>query len=500
MILGTHMADAQISEPSQQPHGIPLKGIASEEILETMSSFKEGDVDWKGGKVWSLVYHVSDEHTQLLKDAYNAFFSENYLNPMAFASLKRMESEVVAMTRSMLNGESKSVGSMTSGGTESILMAVKTYRDWAKKHKPLATRPHILVAETVHVAFEKAAQYFGVGFVKVPISADHRMDVNKLKKMINRNTILICASAPQYPQGVVDPIEEIAEVAKHKGIPLHVDSCIGGFLLPWLEQLGYSFPKFDFRIDGVTSISADIHKYGYAAKGASVLLYKSMDYMRYQFFISTEWTGGIYASPNMPGTKPGGSIAAAWAAMKSMGQEGYLNLAKEIMTVRDRYLEGLKSIPEIRVLGEPDMSLVAIASARKNGVDIYAVADQLEKKGWHVDRQQSPPSLHVTITANHAQIIDRYLEDIKESVAIVKANPELSSEGNAAMYGMMAKVPIRSVVKLSVRKIMEGMYSPDGAVPDLANLEASDGEEDDQFLKTVGKFGRILGKIKAVFK
>ena len=471
---------------------IPTNGIQRQELLDRMAEMKKGDLDWEGGKTFSLVYHGGEEHLRLLREAYNLYIAENLLNPMAFKSLKRMESEVVRMTAGMLHAGDDAVGSMTSGGTESILLAAKTYRERARRKKPWIRRPEMLVAATVHVAFEKAAEYFGLRFVKVPVGDDFRVDPAAVRRRINRNTVMIAASAPQFPQGVVDPIVELGQVARDKKIPLHVDACIGGFILPWLEKLGHTVPVWDFRAEGVTSISADVHKYGYASKGASTLIFKDMSYMRDQFFISTDWTGGIYASPNMQGTRAGGAVAAAWAAMKYMGEDGYLEMAASAMATTQKYIAGVAAIPGLRVLGPPDATLVAIASDDPE-LDIYVVADLLEAKGWAPDRQQYPASLHVTLTSNHEAVIDQYLEDLVQAVDHARAHPELRGEGKAPMYGMMAKAPLRGMVRMSVRKVMENMYAPGGDVPDMGAL--GQGEDDDPVLKMVGKYGAPVLKL-----
>ncbi len=471
---------------------IPRAGIPREELLSRMKEMKQGDLDWEGGRTFSLVYHGGEEHLRLLREAYGLYIAENLLNPMAFKSLKGMEAEVVRMTANMLNGPADTVGTMTSGGTESILLAAKTYRERARRKRPWIRRPEMVVAATVHVAFEKAAEYFGLRFVKVPVGDDFRVDPRALRRRIGRNTVMIAASAPQFPQGVIDPITELGQVALEKKLPFHVDACIGGFILPWLERLGHPLPPWDFRVPGVTSISADVHKYGYASKGASTLTFRDMSYMRDQFFISTDWTGGIYASPNMQGTRAGGAVAAAWAAMKFMGEEGYLEMARGALETTRRYVEGVRAIEGLRLLGPPDATLVAIASEDPE-LDIYVVADLLDEKGWAPDRQQYPASLHVTLTSNHEAVIDDYLADLAGAVAQARAQPELKGQGKAPMYGMMAKAPVRGMVRMSVRKIMESMYSPAGEVPDLGQVGQS--EDDDPLLKLIGKYGEPAMKL-----
>jgi len=272
-------------------------------------------------------------------------------------------------------------------------------------------------------------------------------------------------SAPQYPHGVIDPISQLGSLALQHGLPLHVDACIGGFILPFLEKLGRPIPAFDFRVEGVTSISADLHKYGYTPKGASVLLYRSMNIMKYQFFAFTDWNGGIYASPALPGTRPGGPIAAAWATLKKMGVDGYLHEAKKVVKVVDYFLKEIEKIPELKMVAYPDSSLVCFTS-KDSDVGIYAVADYMIEKGWHIDRQQKPESLHMTLSPNHEESIKEFILDLRDAVDHVKAHPELATSGQAAMYGMMAKIPFRGMIKSSVLSIMEKMYGPEGKLPD----------------------------------
>ncbi len=468
---------------------IPAQGADRDALLAAMQDMRSGDADWHGGKTWSMVYFIGEDHHAFLKQAHNLFFAENGLNPMAFQSLKRMESEVVQMTAGMLNGGRDTVGTMTSGGTESILLAVKAARDRARRTRPWILRPELVAPKTIHVAFDKACHYFGVKPRYVDVGPDFRADVAAMRKAIGRNTVLVAASAPQYPQGVIDPIEELGEICQSKNLPFHVDACFGGFILPWIEALGHELPTFDFRVPGVTSMSADVHKFGYAAKGASVVLYRDMTYLRHQFFVSTDWPGGIYASPSMPGTRPGGPIAAAWAALRSIGRDGYIAHTREAVAAAQELRAGVNGIVGLQVLGAAHSTVVAIgaASAGSEGVDIYAVADVMQERGWSVDRQQHPACLHCTVNAHNRPQVPGFLADLTEAVAHVRAHPELSSEGNAAMYGMMAKVPVRGLVKLSVQKVMEGMYGPDGAVPDLSQLGA--GEDDGFVLSFIHKYG-----------
>lgn len=465
---------------------IPETGRPHDELLAELATYAEHDVDFRGGRTWSMVYWAGDDHHKVCEKAHNLFMAKNALNPMAFKSLKRMERDVVQMTASMLNAPETAVGTMTTGGTESLLLAVKTYRDRARKRRPWVRRPNLVAPETIHVAFDKASHYFGVEKRVAPVLADGRVDVDALASLVDRNTIMLAASAPQYPHGTVDPIPEIAALAAKKKLPLHVDACFGGFMQPWLERLGVPMPVWDFRVPGVTSVSADLHKYGYAPKGSSVIVYRDMSLLRHQFFAVTGWSGGIYISPSLPGTRSGGSIAAAWASLMAMGEDGYLRLARGAWDAAERLRAGVAAIDGLVVLGRPESTIVtwaaddavppgpanAGAGGRAGGaggvIDVYAVADQLAAKGWAIDRQQRPPSVHCTVNANNAPVVDAYLADLREAVAHVRAHPDLARAGEAAVYGLMAKIPVKGLVEREVIKIMEQLYGADGGDLDLA--------------------------------
>ena len=475
---------------------LPLNRTPADQVLARMRQARDHDARWHDGRVWSLVYHADDEITDLLKEAYTLFFSENGLNPMAFPSLRRFETEVVAMTASLLGGDGKTAGNMTGGGTDSILMAVKTARDWARAERPAVTAPEMVLPQTAHPAFHKAGHYFGIRPVVIPVGRDLRADVAAARAAITRNTILVAGSAPSYPHGVVDPIADLAGLAQEKGLLCHADACVGGFMLPFVRKLGYPVPDFDLTVPGVTSISADLHKYGYAAKGASVVLYRSRDLRRHQFHVTTDWPGGIYASPGMAGTRPGGPIAAAWAVMNYLGEEGYLALTDTVMKTARKLQDGIGAIPGLRILGEPVMSIMAIASDRLN---VFEIGDEMALRGWSLDRQQFPPSLHVTVTPAHAQAADQFLEDLDQVVRLIKrpsrarlsrslqvklaqaaarvlpaglmsrltrrssgtGGEALGAGGrSAALYGMMASLPNRGDLHEVVLDLLDQLTSP----------------------------------------
>lgn len=444
---------------------IPTHGRDAEDVLTELAERSAHDTKWREGRVFSLVYHVPGQagrdHEALLHKAHALYSSANLLNPMAFASLKQMETEVIEMAGRLFHCAG-AVGTMTSGGTESILCAVAAYRDRARRERPWIRRPELVAPTTIHPAFDKAAHYFGVKLIKVPVGADFRVDARAVEKQITRRTIGLVGSAPQYAHGVIDPIGELGALAMRHELPLHVDACVGGFMLPWLEKLGRPIPRWDFRVPGVTSISADLHKYGYAAKGASVLVWRSIDQMRHQFFIATDFPGGIYASPTMVGTRPGGPIAAAWATLQAFGESGYLALAKTAIDAADRFRRGIEAIPGLALTGRGDATIVAYGARELN---IYAIADRMETRGWTIDRQQRPAAIHLTVTANHAQVVDDYLADLAASVAEVRTDPSLAKSGSAPMYGMAGKMPVRMFVAAKVRKMFADMYSAGSAQP-----------------------------------
>jgi glutamate/tyrosine decarboxylase-like PLP-dependent enzyme len=474
---------------------LPPQKSSAANVLARMRAARDDDARWRDGKVFSLVYFADDEILQLTRDAYALFFSENGLNPMAFPSLKKFEADVIAMTASLLGGDDETVGNLTTGGTESILMAVKTAREWGRAKRPGVAAPEMILPASAHPAFDKAAHYFDVKAIRVPVARDLRADVNAMRDALTRNTILIVGSAPSYPHGVVDPISDIASIAHAQEILCHVDACVGGFVLPFVRKLGYAIPDFDLRVPGVTSLSVDLHKYAYAAKGASVILYKNRALRRHQFFATTDWSGGIYISPTMTGTRAGGAIAAAFAVLNFLGAEGYLALTDQLMRTTTKIKNGIHAIPGIGVLGDPAMSILAIGSDTLN---VYEIADEMHARGWHIDRQQFPPSLHLTITPAHAPVADQFLADVRASVAqakrfsiaktinaiqvrlvqtaskllpekivsdLVSRASSLFGAGvpkrSAAMYGMMASLPNRGDVNELVLDVLDGLTRRD---------------------------------------
>lgn len=441
---------------ARQKVTLPEKGFPRNQILNLMGEARKKDANWQNGKIWSLVSHASDDHTELLKEVYTMFFSENALSPMAFPSLQKFESEVVSMTIDLLGGDRKACGSMTSGGTESILLAVKTYRDWAREKFPHIKEPEMILPSSTHPSFEKAAKYFDVKPIYVPVDKNtFRADVKATKDKVSDNTILIVGAACDFPRGIVDPITELGALAKECGIGMHVDACLGGYMLPFVRKLGYEIPDFDFSVPGVTSISADIHKYGYGPKGSSTILYRSDRLLKYQYSASIDWAGGIYASPAMQGTRPGGSVAASWAALNALGENGYLKLAKIVMDTTKKLMDAIEQIPELHILGRPDMSLFSFTSDKFH---MYSLADVMEKRGWHLDRMQFPHAIHMTINPHHAKVVEPFLKDLNECVEEVINNPTKKLDGQSALYRMIESAPDRRSVKEIVLDFLKSMY------------------------------------------
>ncbi|KAH3709466.1 uncharacterized protein LOC127858788 [Dreissena polymorpha] len=446
---------------------LPKSAFSSDDLHVQMGNLLKRECNTQeDGNVFAYTYTMKDEHFKLqeeafdmfeektghsaeqdkiVKEFFHAFMHENALNPMIFPALRLMETEVVSMTAAMLNGDREVVGFLTSGGTESNLMAVKTFRDYGRAQRPHIRRPNIVTPISVHPTIDKAAHYFDMDVIHTPMDKDFRADVKAIEQAINSDTVLIVASAPQFCHSVMDPIEEIGALALRKGIPLHVDACFGGFMLPWVEKLGYKIPKFDFRVPGVTSMSADVHKYGYSVKGASVILYRNADIRKHQIYAYAEWPGGLYGSPSMAGTRPGGNIASAWAAMKALGESGYMGKAREIMDITDKMKARITSIKGLCLMGEPCMSAFAIGSSDSN-LNIQAVADVMETKGWKMERCQTPDCLHCSILPHHTGKADKFLDDLEAATKHCMDNKALAKKGTAGVYGMMANIPDKGIV------------------------------------------------------
>lgn len=399
---------------------LPEHGRSRDELFAEMRRRKGEDADWHAGRTFSLVYPASPDVDDVLSEANNLYLFENALNPFRFPSLREMESDVVDMAAGLLHGPEACRGTMTSGGTESIIMAVKVARERGRAERGIE-HGRVIAPRSAHPAFAKAAHYLGLELTQVPLAADFRADVDAARELAethSADTVLMVGSAPGYPHGVIDPIAELAAIALEQNIPFHTDACVGGFLLPFLERLGGDvaarIPPFDFRVPGVTSMSADVHKYGYCTKGASVVLHRDGEWLRHQVFLYGDWPGGLYGSPAIAGARPAAPIAAAWAVMNYLGVDGYVRLAGTLMSAVARLRAGIESIPELHLWGDPPASVLAYGSEQ---VDVMAVCDVLDERGWHVDRQNEPPALHMMVSPAHAAIVDEFVADLRAAVA-----------------------------------------------------------------------------------
>lgn len=402
----------------------PQQGRSAEEILAELEGGRGRDADWRAARTFSLVYNPADPELEHLQEAVaRAYLHENYLNPFAFPSVLRMEREVVAMAADLFHGDPRS-GRLSSGGTESIFLAVQVARDHARLTRGTEV-PSIVVPETAHPAFAKACHYLDVTEIRIPVRRDGRADVAATAKVIDDRTALIVGSAPCYPYGAIDPIPELAALAAGRGLLCHVDACLGGWLLPFLERLGEPIPPWDLRVEGVTSLSADIHKFGWCFKGVSLLLHRNEELLGQQFFVFDRWPGGIYGSATTAGTRPASPIAAAWATIRFLGEEGYLRLAGQIRDTARRIAAGVAEIDGLRITGDPVPGILEIAS---DTFDMAAIADVMDDRGWHLDRQQG--GLHAILSPSHLAVVDEFLTDLQEATA-----GHGESRGVEARYG-----------------------------------------------------------------
>jgi len=437
---------------------LPTKGRSRKEITSEMEAITALEQDrWKNGYVSGAVYHGDSEHIDFLNQIYAIQSQSNPLHSDLFPSASKFESEIVSMTAQMLGAgqtEDDVCGVVSSGGTESILLAIKTYRDRALAIHSIY-RPNIVLPVTAHAAFDKAGEYFKIKIKRVPVDENFQADIKAIKKAANGNTICIVGSAPNFPQGTVDPIEEMSEIARERGICFHVDACLGGFVLPFAEKLDYPVEPFDFRLPGVTSISVDTHKFGYASKGTSVILYRTPELRHYQYYTIADWPGGLYFSPTFAGSRPGALSATCWAAMLSMGEDGYKESVKAILETADKIKKGIREISELRIMGNP---LWVIAFESKE-LDIYKVLDQMTEKGWNLNGLHKPACVHICVTLRHTKkdVSGRFLSDLKEAVDYVKVNPS-DSGGMAPVYGMAASLPFKSIVRDLLKKYMDLYY------------------------------------------
>jgi glutamate/tyrosine decarboxylase-like PLP-dependent enzyme len=396
-------------------------GRPVDDVISDLLEKRRGDVRWEDGRTFGMVYDGGPGVKEAAERAAALYLHENALNTKAFPSLGEIQSEVVGWTAALLHGPDTAAGFLTSGGTESILCAVKAARERARAERGIDA-PEMVVAESAHAAFHKAAHLFGLKLHKVAVRDDWTADVDAMAELVNENTVLLVGSAPQYPQGVIDDIPAIAALASANDANCHVDACMGGFVLPFAEMLGRDVASWDFRVDGVTSISADVHKLGYVPKGVSVILHRTKELRRHQTFVFDDWLGGFYASPNLQGTRSGLPMATAWAVMSHLGIDGYLALTATALDNADRLRAGIAATDGVRVLGDGRFHLIAMTNQPEDPapIDVFALGDALEARGWFHDRQAPPDSLHSTVSNTNTGVVDDYLDDLASCVHDVR--------------------------------------------------------------------------------
>jgi sphinganine-1-phosphate aldolase len=407
--------------------GLPKTGIAWDELDAMLDDARAHDVDWRRGRIGVYIHYAGEDVLEVAKNAYLKYFSENGLGPKAFPSLARFESEVIAMTLALLNGGPHAAGAMTTGGTESVFLAVKAARDWARKHRPDIKQAEIVAPQTAHPAFNKAADFMGLRVRRVSVGRDFCADPAAMDAAIGRDTIMLIGSAPAFPHGVVDPIEPLGAIAERKGLWLHVDACVGGFIAPFARKLGASIPAFDFSVPGVRSISADLHKYGYTAKGASTVLYRDRESFAFQAYEFDDWPRGKYATQTLVGTRAGGAIAAAWAVMNYLGESGYMRITERVLATRRAIEDGVRGLG-FEVWGKPELSILAYGSARD---DIFAVADRLGDRGWFVGRLAEPRGIHLMLNLTHEPVVADYLADLAAARDQARTAPRSAATASA---------------------------------------------------------------------
>jgi glutamate/tyrosine decarboxylase-like PLP-dependent enzyme len=421
---------------------LPAHGLDADRVLARMDELRGDDRDWRGGRVFSLVYSAGDAVHDLLQRAATLYSAENALNTAVFPSLGRMQQDIISITAGLLGAdrlppdEREGVrGFLTSGGTESLLQATRTARDWGRSERGI-DRPNMVLATSAHAAFEKASHYFDVESRRVPVRDDFSADTDALADAVDDRTVMVVASAPSYPQGVIDPVPDIAAMASERGVLCHVDACLGGFLLPFLSRLGHLDKRWDLTVAGVTSISADLHKYGYATKGVSVILYRHRRLAGLQPFVTTNWLGGLYGSPSMAGTRPAGPIAAGWAVLHHLGADGYLRLAEDAHQAAAAIKGAIHDTAGLTLRGSPDATVFAFGGDPDDGrIDTFALGDALaDRGGWFFDRQTPPDSLHATVQAGHLAVTGRLRADLTAVAGELRSSGRRAAE-RGATYG-----------------------------------------------------------------
>jgi sphinganine-1-phosphate aldolase len=441
---------------TETQRSIPEHAVARADVLAMADEMAGAeDAIARQGRVSGSIYHGGEDHFAFLAEVFRRFAHVNVLQRDMYPSATKFEGEVVAMAASLLHGGEEACGVLTFGGSESLFDAVLVYRERGRAKGVEA--PQIVVPVTAHVAIGKAAHYLGVEVVPAPVTDGFVVDVDAVRSLIGPRTVALFGSAATYPHGLIDPIEALGELALEHDLGLHVDGCLGGFILPWGERLGLDIPRWDFRVPGVTSISADTHKYGYAPKGTGVMLYASRDLRRLQYFTSPDWPGGLYASPGIAGSRSGGLIAATWAAMVTLGEQGYLDVARRIFTAGAEIRAAIEALPELAVIGDPTFCV----AWRSEEVDVYHVNDALKDSGWRMNALQLPPALHFCVTLPNTQpgVTGAFAADLRAAVEYAK-DPPSPEPRSGAVYGGAGTPEHDAQISEMLLGVLDAWYEP----------------------------------------
>lgn len=436
---------------------IPQSGLAERTIKTKLSALqKMKAANWEDGRVSGAVYYGNEHIAKLQSDTYHQFCFANQLHPDTFPGVRLMEAEVVSMVLNLFHPPATACGTTTSGGTESLLLACLAAREKARIERGVQ-EPEIVAPKSIHAAVFKASQYFGIKLRLVDLTDDYVADMDQYARLINRNTCLLMGSAPNFPYGTVDNIEKISELAlKHK-LPLHVDCCLGSFIIAYYERtFSKQFQPFDFSLPGVTSISCDTHKYGFAPKGSSVIMYRDPSYRRYQYFVMNDWLGGLYGSPTLAGSRPGALTAGTWATLMHIGHNGYEESCNDIVTASLKLKDAIENdIPELQVMGDPQLCVVAFKS---DVIDVHALIDEVTTKGWHLSPLQNPSAAHLCVTRLTVPVMDDFIIDLKASVKQLVANPPESQSTTTQIYGVASSLATNSVADKITEAFLDVLY------------------------------------------
>ena len=411
---------------------IPAQGRARADIMRDLAARKAGDRDWRRGRLAVYFYWLDEELERVQQEAYLAYWTENNLGQRAYPSLKSIEDEVIGMALALLGGGATAGGTFTSGGSESIFLAMMAARNRARSQRGV-TQPNIVLPDSAHLTFDRAAEALGMEARRVRIGADLRADVAAMEARMDDGTVALVGSAPNYPFGTFDPIADLAALAAARGAWMHVDACVGGFLAPYVRRLGHDVPPFELSVPGVTSLSADIHKHGMAPKGASLLLMADAADREWHKFESRAWQRGPYAAYTTQGTRPGGAVAAAWASMNHLGEEGYLRCARLIMEAKAIMTAGIGAIPGLEILQPSDLCIFVWRSVDP-ALDIGKVAAALDAEGWLVGRQQEPDGIHLHLNPIHREVAEEYVEAVARAVAAARGGQNSRIGANERTY------------------------------------------------------------------